>query len=164
LHDGSEEVEAAFAAFGKAGAHPNGKCEGNYRYGQTSQVPNDTPFGYADTGTASRFFTRCEFTHDELRMFYSPKAGGEDRADSDHPTIKPLALMRWLVRLITPPNGTVLDPFAGSGTTAEAALQEGFSAVLIEREASNMDAIKERVSRNRGFACQPTLTMHAAAT
>lgn len=44
-----------------------------------------------------------------------------DRAGSKHPTVKPVALMRWLVRLVTPPGGTVLDPFAGSGTTGAAA-------------------------------------------
>ncbi|MFE7780370.1 DNA-methyltransferase [Streptomyces nigrescens] len=50
-----------------------------------------------------------------------------------HETPKPLALMRWLVRLVTPPGGTVLDPFAGSGTTLEAAALEGFNAIGVER-------------------------------
>ena len=73
---------------------------------------------YADTGTASRFF-------------YTAKADKGDRADSRHPTIKPVTLMQWLVRLVTPPGGTVLDPFAGSGTTGEAAMLEGFNAILV---------------------------------
>jgi DNA modification methylase len=51
-----------------------------------------------------------------------------------HPTVKPVELMRWLVRLVTPPNGVVLDPFTGSGTTGVAAMLEGFHFVGIERE------------------------------
>ena len=48
--------------------------------------------------------------------------------------MKPIALMRWLCRMVTPPGGLVLDPFSGSGTTGEAAIKEGLSAVLLERE------------------------------
>lgn len=55
--------------------------------------------------------------------------------------------MRWLVRLVTPAGGTVLDPFAGSGTTVEAALLEGFSIVAIEREAEYLPLIEARVAR-----------------
>ena len=51
---------------------------------------------------------------------------------NNHPTVKPIALMRWLVRMVTPPGGTVLDPFAGSGSTGLAAQAEGFEAVLVE--------------------------------
>lgn len=66
-----------------------------------------------------------------------------------HPTVKPLDLMRWLVRLITPPGGVVLDPFAGSGTTGEAALMEGMRCVLIEREADYLPLIVQRLTRQR---------------
>ena len=79
------------------------------------------------------------------RFFYSAKANGDDRLGSAHPTVKPLALMQWLVRLVTPPGGLVLDPFGGTGTTAEAAWREGFSAVLIEREAEYQDDIRRRM-------------------
>ncbi len=64
-----------------------------------------------------------------------------------HPTVKPLELMRWLVRLVTPPGGTVLEPFAGSGTTAEAAMREGFRCIAIEREADYLPLIEARLSR-----------------
>ena len=64
-----------------------------------------------------------------------------------HPTVKPIALMRWLVRLVTPPGGTVLDPFAGSGTTLEAAIVEGFRCVGIEREADYLPLITQRIDR-----------------
>lgn len=79
------------------------------------------------------------------RFFFSAKADGDDRVGSHHPTVKPIALMRWLVRLVTPQGGVVLDPFAGTGTTAEAALLEGFSAVLIEREAEYRADIARRM-------------------
>ena len=67
-----------------------------------------------------------------------------------HPTIKPVALMRWLVRLITPPGGTILDPFAGTGTTGAAAIREGFDAVLIEREPEYVRDIERRLAHIRG--------------
>ena len=92
-----------------------------------------TTGGHADSGGASRFF-------------YCAKASKADRgAGNGHPTVKPVALMRWLVRLVTPPNGTVLDPFAGSGTTLVAAKAEGFNAIGIEREAEYVAIIKARV-------------------
>ena len=61
--------------------------------------------------------------------------------------VKPLALMRWLVRMVTPPGGTVLDPFAGSGTTLEAAMLEGFNVTGIEREADYLPLIQARIER-----------------
>lgn len=79
------------------------------------------------------------------RFFYCPKASKKDRCDSKHPTIKPIELMRWLVRLITPPGGTVLDPFAGSGTTGQAAIEEGFNVLLMEREDQYVADIHRRM-------------------
>lgn len=64
-----------------------------------------------------------------------------------HPTVKPLALMRWLVRLVTQPGGTVLDPFAGSGTTLEAAVLEGFNVIGIEREEIYLPLIMQRLRK-----------------
>lgn len=122
MHDGSAEVEAAFpfsARPGRGGRPLVLPPKKNEIYGQDNR-PN-VVFGYGDSGSAARFF-------------YSAKADAEDRAGSKHPTIKPIGLMQWLCRLVTPPGGVVLDPFSGSGTTGEAAWREGFSAVLIERE------------------------------
>lgn len=62
-----------------------------------------------------------------------------------HPTVKPVALMEWLVRLVTPPGGVVLDPFAGSGTTGIAALREGFDFIGIERAADYCDLARQRI-------------------
>ena len=70
-----------------------------------------------------------------------------------HPTVKPLDLMRWLVRLVTPPGGVVLDPFAGSGTTAEACIVEGFRCIAIELTDDYLPLIVARLSK----PIQPTL-------
>lgn len=76
--------------------------------------------------------------------FYHTKAGKSDRAGSRHPTVKPIGLLRHLIRHICPPGGTVLDPFAGSGTTAEAARLEGMSCVLMEAEPEYLAFLRQR--------------------
>ena len=86
------------------------------------------------------------------RFFYVAKAPKGERPVVDgvaHPTVKPLTLMRWLVRLVTPPGGTVLDPFAGSGTTVEAAILEGFRVIGIEQEQTYLPLIQERIRRSQ---------------
>jgi site-specific DNA-methyltransferase (adenine-specific) len=64
---------------------------------------------------------------------------------NNHPTVKPLALMRYLCRLVTPPGGTILDPFMGSGTTGMAAKQEGFEFIGIEKEKEYVDIAERRM-------------------
>lgn len=84
------------------------------------------------------------------RFMYVAKAPKSERPVVDgtaHPTVKPLALMRWLVRMVTPPGGVVLDPFAGSGTTLEAAMLEGFNVIGVEREADYLPLIRARIER-----------------
>lgn len=85
------------------------------------------------------------FPDGSARFFYSAKADANDRLGSKHPTVKRVDLMQWLCRLVTPPGGLVLDPFAGTGTTGEAAWREGFRAVLIEREAEYQADIVRRM-------------------
>jgi site-specific DNA-methyltransferase (adenine-specific) len=80
------------------------------------------------------------------RFHYSGKADAVDRIASGHPTVKPLSLMRWLVRLVTPRGGLVLDLFAGTGTTGEAAFKEGADAVLIERVPAYQQDIRNRLT------------------
>lgn len=87
------------------------------------------------------------FPNDSSRFFYSAKANKTDRAGSKHPTVKPVALMEWLCTLITPPGGIVLDPFAGSGTTGQAAINKGFRYILCEREAEYVRDIKRRLDK-----------------
>ena len=78
---------------------------------------------------------------------FVPTAQREERVS--HPTVKPLALMRWLVRLVTPPGGTVLEPFAGSGTTVEACIVEGFDCIAIEKGDEYLPLIMQRIHRRR---------------
>jgi hypothetical protein len=135
IHDGSDEVLAAFPqAPGQSGAvtgdEPSAKT--NAVYGQFNGRPATVPRG--DTGSAARFF-------------YAAKASRSERGTgNNHPTVKPLALMRYLVRLVTPPGGTVLDPFAGSGTTLLAADLEGFSAIGIEMNPEYVAIARRRVA------------------
>jgi site-specific DNA-methyltransferase (adenine-specific) len=77
----------------------------------------------------------------------SPRAGAgrTNGGKNPHPTVKPLALMRYLCRLVTPPGGVVLDPFLGSGTTALAALQEGFRVIGMERDLHSYKTAMQRV-------------------
>ena len=92
-------------------------------------------------GGASRFFPVFR---------YQAKASSKERprlADGTaHPTVKPLDLMRWLVRLATPPDGLVLDPFAGSGTTGQACTLEGFRCVLAEKDPASAELARVRLT------------------
>lgn len=84
------------------------------------------------------------------RFFYVAKAPKKERPvvdDVAHATVKPLALMRWLVRLVTAAGGTVLEPFAGSGTTVEACILEGLHCIAIEQEAEYLPLIQARIDR-----------------
>jgi len=139
-HDGSPEVMAAFAAAGDKPTGAGGVTRRNANSpvysGPASSADRET-IGYADTGSAARFF-------------YTAKADAADRAGSRHPTVKPVDLIRHYLRLITPPGGTVLDCFAGSGTTAEAAMLEGFDATLIEQDAASVADIRHRMARWSG--------------
>jgi site-specific DNA-methyltransferase (adenine-specific) len=136
-HDGSASVLEAFAAFGerKSTIRNPATCGGaveNSIYGDIGARVY-TGNTYADTGLPSRFY-------------YSAKASKADRAGSTHPTVKPINLMRWLVRLVTPPGGTVLDCFAGSGTTLAAATLEGFASIGIEQSAEYVADINARLA------------------
>lgn len=133
LHDGSHEVVAAFPdAPGQRFAvrSDHAAKSGTATYGDYGPRPHADP--RTDSGSAARFF-------------YSAKADGVDRLGSNHPTIKPVDLMQWLCRLVCPKGGTVLDPFAGTGTTGEAAWREGMRSVLIEREAEYQSDIVRRM-------------------
>lgn len=100
---------------------------------------------YADSGGASRFFPNLQ---DAAPFIYMPKAGKKERPVVNgvaHPTVKPVALMQWLVRLVTPPGGVVLDPYLGSGTTVQAAVKEGFSCIGIENEPTYIPLVQARL-------------------
>jgi DNA modification methylase len=131
ITDGSDEVVGAFpqTTSGTFNGHRN-KPKTREVFGKFQL--HDERGHHGDSGSASRFF-------------YTAKADADDRLGSKHPTVKPLDLIQYLIRLVTPPHGTVLDPFAGTGTTGEAALREGMGAVLIEREAEYQADIVRRM-------------------
>ena len=85
------------------------------------------------------------------RFFYSAKARKKEKADTKHPTVKPLSLMRYLIKLVTPKEGLVLDPFAGTGTTGEACILEDRVGYLIEKEKSYIIDIKNRIGKYNEF-------------
>lgn len=97
---------------------------------------------YADRGGASRFYARFRYC---ARATRSERDGELGFRANDHPTVKPLALMRWFVRLVTPPAGCVLDPFLGSGTTALAARLEGRRIIGIEDREDYMTLTRGRL-------------------
>lgn len=86
------------------------------------------------------------------RFFYCAKASKRERGEyNTHPTVKPLALLKYLCRLVTPPNGLVLDPFAGSGSTGLAAIAEGFRFQGIELEPEYVEIAKKRLAVDKQF-------------
>lgn len=116
--------------------HPGGRWPTNVAIDGRTAADLD-----AQTDAASRYFPTFR---------YEAKAPSSERPEQDgiqHPTVKPLALMQWLVRLVTPPAGVVLEPFAGSGTTVEACVREGFGCIAIEREADYLPLIVQRLDK-----------------
>jgi DNA modification methylase len=144
VHDGSVEVIAAFPREAGAASPVRGTEASRASVGNVTGERNRVPGAFhADSGSAARFF-------------YTAKASASERADglhtvtqrgrNHHPTVKPTDLMRWLCRLVTPPGGTVLDPFMGSGSTLKAAELEGFSAIGIELDPAYIEIAKRRIA------------------
>ena len=121
----------------------------SYGIGQGRRDPSNS---HTDSGGASRFFPTFRYEAKAPKS-ERPKVNG-----TAHPTVKPLELCRWLVRLVTPPGGTVLEPFAGSGTTVEACVVEGFKCVAIEKTDEYLPLITQRINRQRN----PVAYMQAA--
>jgi 16S rRNA G966 N2-methylase RsmD len=120
---------------GKLEAYHNRESQDTGIYGQINGLQSER--GYGDTGGASRFF-------------YVAKASKRDRSDgleitNNHPTVKPTSLMEYLIKLVTPPNGTVLDPFTGSGSTGKAAILQGFDFIGIEMTEEYLPIIEGRL-------------------
>jgi site-specific DNA-methyltransferase (adenine-specific) len=163
IHDGSDEVLAAFPD-AKSGSRKAGE-HGLMGYHGADAAPMPAIDG--DSGSAARFFYCAKASRkdrDEGLAHLPKQAGGMvsetsgqhiTRRDADykpepraniHPTVKPTDLMRYLGRLITPPGGTILDPFMGSGSTGKAAVLEGFNFVGIEREDEYMPIAEARIA------------------
>lgn len=165
VHDGSEEVLAAFPdAPGQAGAVTGGEPSSPFRncYGEMARTSASAPRG--DSGSAARFFYCAKASREDRNdglhhlpakalnwssgeqnpgAFQSPNTNRS--AQNHHPTVKPTELMTWLVTLVTPPGGTVLDPFMGSGSTGRGAVLGGFDFLGIEKEAEYAAIAAERI-------------------
>jgi site-specific DNA-methyltransferase (adenine-specific) len=167
IHDGSDEVVACFPANAGASAPVKGTEVSRASAGRVTGERDRVPGAFhADSGSAARFFYTAKAAKSDrddgldLRLPArrqgarpgSPDETGKfpdhdhrERTGNFHPTVKPTDLMRYLCRLVTPPGGTVLDPFMGSGSTGRAALLEGFRFIGIEREAQYLEIARARV-------------------
>jgi hypothetical protein len=136
IHDGSDEVVGLFPETTNGGANINQTRKAgnatNILSGTGLSKPSNLAYA-GDNGSAARFF-------------YTAKASAAERQGVTHPTVKPLDLMAYLCRLVTPPGGIVLDPFAGSGTTLKAAISEGFQAIGIERDPAYHAMAEQRLN------------------
>lgn len=168
IHDGSAEATEGFDKFGETG----NKIGEPYTYegreyeaeGFINTVRPKAPSNYNDSGSPSRYFycakaskrdrnEGCEELED--KHWKMNHLGGGDKlglqgsvegvSKNNHPTVKPTDLMQYLCRLVTPPNGTVLDPFMGSGSTGKAAMYEGFNFVGIDMEDDYIEIAKARI-------------------
>lgn len=124
-----------------------GSCYGDFKNESLAQNSG----GLGDTGTAARYFKQLPFDQTVNSVYYQAKASTKDRSSNGvvnniHPTVKSTALMEYFIKLITPPNGMVLDPFGGSGTTGVAAKNLGFNYTLIEREQEYIEIINQRLN------------------
>jgi site-specific DNA-methyltransferase (adenine-specific) len=120
---------------------------------QDGSLDNDTNprYGHRDSGGASRFFPQFSYTEEDAPFFYCAKANRAERSDglktpNSHPTVKPIQLLRWLIRLVTQKDGLVLDPFAGSASAGCAAIAEGVRYYGIEREPEYVAISRERLA------------------
>ena len=148
IHDGSDEVVGLFPA--TAASKSGGKAGWQDQYVGGTYKPIERT-GYDEApGSAARFF-------------YCAKASKADRDEgceaNHHPTVKPTALMRYLCRLITPPDGLVFDPFTGSGSTGKAAMLEGFRFLGAELSPEYIEIARARIGHAAGKTRQKELAL-----
>jgi site-specific DNA-methyltransferase (adenine-specific) len=135
IHDGSEIVSEIFPQ--TKSSIPSEKNKGGGDFPTDNKIKLGLKklqrTGFQDSGSAARYF-------------YVAKPSKSDKEEGNtHPTIKPTELMKYLIKLITPKNGTVLDPFMGSGSTGKAAVLEGFSFIGIELSEEYLEIAKNRI-------------------
>jgi len=147
IHDGSDEVLELFPQTGKSTGGRIGNKGSALNMMGTNYEAGDP--GYGDSGSAARFFYCAKASRGE-------RNAGLDIAEQNlHPTVKPIALMRYLARITkTPTGGTVLDPFMGSGTTGIACALEGRDFIGIEKEREYYEIAEKRINY---WSTQPTL-------
>ena len=137
MHDGSEEVKDIFPKTSKSTGGKTKSAFGDIYGTYSGDVLSSSAGGFGDEGSASRYF-------------YCPKTSKSERNNADkntHPTVKPVELMKYLCRLVTPKGGVVLDPFMGSGSTGMAAKDEGFDFIGIEKDEEYFKICESRIVR-----------------
>lgn len=138
IHDGSDEVMAVFPET-KSGKQAKGGHRRNTNKHRNSYAPFEGQrcegdVTYGDSGSAARFF-------------YCAKASRSERDEgNDHPTVKPIALAKYLCRLITPSGGIILDSFMGSGSIGLAAIEEGFQYIGIDDDEHSFNIACDRIT------------------
>jgi DNA modification methylase len=165
IHDGSDDVLWLFPDVKSGNLLQNHKPKIKTKniYGEYGEARITKDYE-TNSGSAARFFycakasksernygldglEKKEVSHDGRKEFNeTPHQRNENIQQNHHPTVKPVKLIRYLVRLVTPPNGTVLDPFGGSGTTGVACKLEGFDFILIEKETEYIPIIEGRIN------------------
>lgn len=170
IHDGGEEVLEYFPSSKQNNSGPYLYKDKNYNVkGFIENIKPNSPSNFGDGGSAARFFYCAKVSkkerNDGLDNFKLEKSKGKfnkgngtgERFDgnkiaeykNNHPTVKPIDLMKYLVRLITPKKGKVLDPFLGSGSTGVAALIENFKFIGIELDKDYFKIAKERIKNTK---------------
>ena len=139
MHDGSEQVESIFPETSSTEVSRQRTHKGIWSAGELAETEQFMP-AYGDQGNASRYFYCAKTSKDERKS----GLGREIKANT-HPTVKPVELMRYLVRLVTPKGGLVLDPFMGSGSTGMGAREEDFRFIGIEKEEEYYEIAKARI-------------------
>jgi len=187
-HDGSQMVLDLFSdtgdGYGVCGEAFSRNCYGGGQIG--ARPTSDQVVGHGDGGSAARFFYCAKASpsdrDDGLARLPGAAGGGRSEAAAEsrgegsrwpaknpHPTVKPTALMAWLCRLLTPPGGEILDPFAGSGSTGRGAVLEGFGFVGIEIDPDyasiarfRIQAAAERAAKSQKATKRPSGPEEAA--
>jgi site-specific DNA-methyltransferase (adenine-specific) len=164
IHDGSDEVVRLFPVTTSGGGDKRQKKASTFNACVAGRELHISTGIGNDTGSAARFFycpkaSKAEREAGLEEMEEKPAGSLNMRTDAHaikndmntepqrnhHPTVKPTDLMRYLCRLVTPPNGTILDPFTGSGSTGVAALREGFKFIGIELNPEYAEIARKRI-------------------
>lgn len=168
IHDGSDEVVNLFPSNKSTKRPPSAKADTGNGLTHGKMKGLATERGFDDSGSAARFFYCAKASKAERSAGLEniePQQMGRNQSSLDggkmltgsgnersntkknfHPTVKPVALMKYLCRLVTPPKGIILDPFMGSGTTGVAALAQDFSFIGVERESEYFEIAQKRLS------------------
>jgi len=164
IHDGSDEVVALFPQ--TTSGKPSGlRGVSNHNVAYADMAAGSELTGFGDSGSAARFFYCAKASkrdrNEGLEGFEAKRdhdgrkdggVGGDNPRNrtnnaklNHHPTVKPTSLMQYLIRLVTPPNGIVLDPFMGSGSTGKACAYEGFEFIGIDQSAEYVAIAQARI-------------------